>query len=197
MLAAADSTRPPEVTLPECEAEIARLRELAYADELTGLGNRRGFERQLEKCLAYADRYGGPVSLAVADLDGFKEVNDNHGHPIGDDVLRTIGALFRSALRGADYATRIGGDEFALILPNTSGDEAAEASERLRSRIESLLLPRSCRITASFGVAVAGRCERARQLYERADAALYAAKRRGKNRVEVAGSGHACTAEGM
>ncbi len=164
-----------------CESEIEYLRKLAYEDELTGLANRRSFNQQIRKSLAFSSRYGGPVSLVALDLDQFKRLNDECGHPIGDKVLRRVAAALQSAIRAADHAVRLGGDEFAVILPNTSLEDAIDVAERVRVQVESLLVPGGHRVTTSVGVATAVGAEDPQGLYIRADQALYRAKALGGN----------------
>jgi diguanylate cyclase (GGDEF)-like protein len=129
----------------------------------------------------------------MTDLDNFKAVNDEHGHPVGDTVLRRFARLLEGSVRDVDVAARWGGEEFLLILPGTDAEGAARLAERIRARLEetTLLTPEGVLIvaTASFGVASAGEdgAASAERLVAAADAALYAAKRAGKNRVEQAG----------
>jgi diguanylate cyclase (GGDEF)-like protein len=178
-------TRDEDYHLPlEYAEELERLRKLAFEDALTGLGNRRAFDQRLAQTVAFANRYGGPAALILADLDKFKRVNDEFGHPVGDELLRRVGRLFRRAVRGADHASRIGGDEFAIILPNTDLDHAVTAAVRLREEIESLLVPGVGSITASFGVAAENDNVEAAELYSQADQRLLQAKRAGRNHVE-------------
>lgn len=174
------------------ERENARLRDLAHRDELTDLGNRRSFHGQLEYTLELARRYGGVVTVVLADLDGMKRLNDTHGHPAGDAALRRVADVFRASIRAADWAARLGGDEFAVVMPRATATAAAAVAERIRGRIESLLLPGGYRLSASFGIASLETAPRgvgfaAEELFSRADAALYEAKRAGKNRIVIDG----------
>jgi diguanylate cyclase (GGDEF)-like protein len=171
--------------------ENARLHRIverqALNDVLTGLANRRACEEALSAEIARADRMGTPFALVVADLDDFKLVNDNHGHPAGDVVLREFAAVLLESVRESDLAGRFGGEEFVLLLSGTSAEGAAELAERVRIRLSqrTILAPSGApiRITASFGVAGFPEQPGVDELVAAADAALYAAKRGGKNRV--------------
>jgi diguanylate cyclase (GGDEF)-like protein len=172
--------------------ENARLHEIvkrqALLDSLTGMPNRRQCETALATELSRAKRFGGPLAFVLADLDEFKTVNDRHGHVAGDRVLREFSDILRELVREADVAARWGGEEFALVLPNTDAQGAAVLVERIRSTLEHRTIGidgHSIGITASFGVAVYPDEESAEELIEAADKALYVAKRAGKNRVET------------
>lgn len=159
----------------------------ARTDELTGLPNRRGLER------AMAMLESGRAAMLIADLDHFKRVNDRYGHVAGDAALRHLAGLLRRALRTQDMAVRIGGEEFALWLPDADLAVATDVAERVRAMIESTPLQWSGQeitLTCSLGVASApGSTTVIENLYSMADAALYRAKERGRNRVEVAPGG--------
>jgi diguanylate cyclase (GGDEF)-like protein len=174
----------------ELTLENDRLRDLVHRDELTGLGNRRSFRNQLGSALAYAARYGGSVAVLVIDLDGMKALNDEAGHPEGDQALQRIADILARSLRQADQAARLGGDEFALVMPGTTAAAAVHVAERVRERIETLILRGGHQLTASIGIAAhqsaGGEAPTARELFARADAAMYEAKRRGKNCVCIA-----------
>ncbi len=180
--------------LAELEVENARLRELSHHDELTGLANRRGFEAHLEKGIEALARYGSVVTVLAVDLDGLKRVNDTHGHPAGDEVLRAVARVLTSSLRISDTAARFGGDEFGIILPQTSEARAVQVAQRLASSIGELALPQGSRVTASIGVAgvvpTSDRAQTRTSVVARADRALYRAKRQGGNRVAVDGMLH-------
>jgi diguanylate cyclase (GGDEF)-like protein len=169
------------------EAENARLREVSHHDELTGLKNRRGFLHDLERSIDALARYGGRGAVLLIDLDGMKRLNDTCGHPVGDEALRTVACVLRANLRGADVPARFGGDEFGVVLPNTTVEGASKVAERLRIAIGNLALPRGLKLTASIGVAEvvlgADREQTVRSVIERADALLYAAKRAGGDGV--------------
>jgi diguanylate cyclase (GGDEF)-like protein len=158
--------------------QLAQLRILADQDSLTGLGNRRAFMRVLEHEFERARRYGHPLTLVLGDVDSFKEINDTHGHPGGDRALCAVGAALRAGLRESDGAFRVGGDEFALVLPETAGPEAAEVAGRLERHYRSAA-PREFRdlqMSVGFATMRAGATD-AEALIQQADAALYAAKR--------------------
>jgi diguanylate cyclase (GGDEF)-like protein len=174
--------------------ENARLHELvkrqALLDSLTGMPNRRQCETALATELSRAKRFGGPLAFVLADVDEFKTVNDRHGHLAGDRVLREVSDILRELVREADLAARWGGEEFALVLPNTDADGAAVLVERIRSTLEHRTISidgHGITVTASFGVAVYPDEQSAVQLIAAADEALYAAKRGGQNRVATAG----------
>lgn len=171
--------------------ENARLHRLAerhaLLDSLTGLSNRRHADQTLRDELVRAERLGGPVGLILADVDDFKAVNDRHGHPTGDVVLRDVAATMRETIREIDTAARWGGEEFAVVLPGTDLEGAAQVAERIRVALgEREILSvdgEPLRVTASFGAAASTPTTTAEQLVEAADEALYRAKRAGKNRV--------------
>jgi diguanylate cyclase (GGDEF)-like protein len=170
-------------------ALVAALRDQATKDALTGLANRRHFHSVLERAFdAASDR--GRLALIVLDVDHFKHINDRFGHPVGDKVLTAVGATLRKELRKNDLPGRIGGEEFAVLLPQTDPKEAVEVAERLRRALEALALDdrgTAIPVTASFGVAMADDADAAPDaLYSRADASLYEAKRSGRNRVLLA-----------
>jgi diguanylate cyclase (GGDEF)-like protein len=162
----------------------------ALVDGLTGLANRRQCEETLASELARLERFGGPLALVVADLDWFKDVNDRHGHPSGDAVLREFATVLRESVRDVDLAGRWGGEEFLLILPGTDLAGGAQVAERIRAaqagRIVLSADGSPIPVTASFGVAATPPASTAAELFSAADAALYEAKRNGKNRVERA-----------
>ncbi|HEX5301052.1 MAG TPA: GGDEF domain-containing protein [Streptosporangiaceae bacterium] len=173
---------------------LANLRNLAVAeiraatDGLTGLSSKRAVTDALKRTFAQAATTQAPLSLLLLDLDHFKQVNDQRGHQVGDQVLANVGATLRNVLRARDFAGRNGGEEFAVLLPDTSITEALEIAERIRVAVAEISLPGSdVSVTASVGVAVfpdhASTPDRLERL---ADAALYLAKRQGRNRVELA-----------
>jgi diguanylate cyclase (GGDEF)-like protein len=167
-------------------ALVAALRDQATRDVLTGLGNRRHFHTQMERALETADDRTR-VALIALDVDHFKHINDRWGHPAGDRVLAAVGGAMRQALRKHDLPGRIGGEEFAVLLTDTTVEQAIEIAERLRNALAALQLQEQdtlVPVTASFGVAMGAEGdEGADALYARADAALYEAKRTGRNRV--------------
>lgn len=180
------------VAVPSLEAS-RRLRaesERAFTDTLTGLANRRAFDERLAHVLNTIDRYGGSVSLILADVDHFKRVNDGYGHDAGDEVLKAIGQTVGHSVRAIDLAARIGGEEIAILLPKTGLEGARELAERLRREVANRAVPvrdYELRVTASFGVACYPETTRdQRSLYTSADAALYEAKAAGRNQVKCA-----------
>lgn len=170
--------------------ELARrntlLTRLAATDPLTGVKNRRRFAEDLEWHARLLPRQSHPLSLLMLDVDRFKTYNDTHGHLAGDEVLRGLAELLRFEVRESDAVARYGGEEFAILLPATDLDGATELAERIRAAVEARDWPLTP-VTASLGVAAAPPgliCEPA-DLIARADAALYQAKRSGRNRVAV------------
>jgi len=167
---------------------IRLLEEKALIDPLTGLGNRAMFDERLGAEVGLRIRSGSPLSCIALDVDHFKGVNDKHGHPFGDQVLSKIGEVLTEMCRVEDVACRHGGEEFVVLLPQTSADNAALLAERMRVAIERISLPRQGKtvtVTCSFGVAeAAGVYDR--MMLERADQALYQSKKEGRNRVSIA-----------
>ena len=170
---------------------LGQLRQLATTDQLTGLLNRREFDRLLAEEVERALRFEHPFVLVLLDLDHFKDINDQHGHPAGDAVLRTVAARITGTVRTIDRVARIGGEEFAVLLMETSLEEAAAAAQRLVEVVrgepisvgDGVRLP----VTISVGGAVAPtHAKESAALIQAADNALYAAKRAGRNRVALA-----------
>jgi diguanylate cyclase (GGDEF)-like protein len=160
----------------------------ALVDGLTGLANRRAASDALHGETARAERLETPLSVVLADLDEFKEVNDAHGHAVGDEVLRVVAEVLRETLRESDVAGRWGGEEFLLLLPGADEEGAAQLAERVRVALAARSIPSvpGLHVTASFGVAEYAGETTPEQLLEAADGALYRAKRAGKDRVERA-----------
>ena len=176
-------------------ARIAELLEAARTDPLTGALNRRGFIEWFQVEIDRATRSAEPVSLVIGDLDGFKQVNDRLGHMGGDMALERVSGLLHRWKRSSDLLARIGGEEFALILPGANREQALRAAERLRERVGDGFEGRPVRVTMSLGVAAfpddGGTLE---QVLHAADLAMYAAKRSGKDccvgyRPELAAAG--------
>jgi diguanylate cyclase (GGDEF)-like protein len=173
---------------------LANLRNLAVAeiraatDGLTGLPNKRAVTDALKRMFALAATTGSPLALLLLDLDHFKQVNDERGHAVGDQVLANVGAVLRSVLRVQDFAGRNGGEEFAVLLPDTEMAAATEIAERIRAAIAEISPPGAgVSVTASIGVGSFPHHGSTLERLERlADAALYLAKRNGRNRVELA-----------
>jgi diguanylate cyclase (GGDEF)-like protein len=161
---------------------MERVQQLAETDPLTGVYNRRTFERQLERHLSHAERAGEPLSLALFDLDHFKDFNDRFGHQVGDDIVRDAAQALDKASRDFDIVARYGGEEFAVILPGLRSTEAVTAIERLRAAIATVEAPRP--LTASAGVATFPVHARdGITLLGAADEALYESKAKGRNRT--------------
>ncbi|MDB5520344.1 MAG: diguanylate cyclase [Tardiphaga sp.] len=170
----------------ELRGAYKRIEELAELDELTGSFNRRCIMRMLEDEIARAHRNNTPCSVALIDLDWFKRINDAHGHPTGDEVLRTFAITTFANIRTIDRFGRYGGEEFLLLLPGTSNEAAAHSLDRLRAIIAELdwsALSAGMTVTISAGVATLVPDETPDALLARADCALYAAKERGRNRI--------------
>lgn len=164
-----------------------QMRELVDTDALTGAASRRNFVKQLETELQRAHRYGPSLCLLMLDIDHFKHINDSLGHPVGDEVLREFAALCKGVLRSHDLLGRLGGEEFAVMLPHTDLEGACCVAEKLRLAIAGAAIPTAkgeVSITVSIGVAISQPNEEgASRLTVRADNALYAAKQSGRNKV--------------
>ena len=171
------------------KAQEAQLRQLSVTDPLTGVENRRGFMVQLERLHARQRRHGHPLSVLMFDLDWFKQVNDRHGHAVGDEVLIQVCQQVGQRLRRSDHLGRLGGEEFAVLLPDTHLEGARAAAEVLCQGVAMQPVMTSVgpvAVTVSVGVAEVDLNDRAEDALARADAALYRAKSLGRNRVEVA-----------
>ncbi len=166
---------------------------MAMTDRLTGVYNRHHLDQAVLEEINRSERYGGPVSLIIADLDHFKRVNDTYGHDIGDDVLVDMAHQLQGSIRQSDTLARWGGEEFVILLPGSMLSGAHVLAEHLREILESYVHPRAGRVTASFGVAERQSGESYDSWFKRADKALYKAKSQGRNRVEVNAEGHTQT----
>jgi diguanylate cyclase (GGDEF)-like protein len=165
---------------------LKQLRELARTDPLTGLANRREFESCFELELARARRSGAPFTLALGDIDFFKRLNDAHGHHAGDEALRATGQAITESTRSTDVCARIGGEEFAILLPDTTAALALPVIERVRRRMADVKTPASAPLRMSFGlVEFPAQGSTMRELMHTGDAALYEAKEVGRDRVVV------------
>jgi diguanylate cyclase (GGDEF)-like protein len=158
-------------------------RRLADLDALTGLHNRRYFHETLQRECARAQRYGRRLALMVLDVDDFKSTNEQFGHLAGDTVLADAGARVRSVLRASDIACRVGGDEFAIILPEAGVGDAEQLYRRIHAAVSEEPIGRVERLTFSAGIAALAATDDAKSFFERADNALYRAKNAGKARV--------------
>lgn len=178
--------------LAELRGELEAVRAEAVMDGLTGLANRRHFDRSLEEAVTKAAETGTAVCLAMLDVDHFKRFNDTYGHATGDEVLRLVAGVLRQAMTGHGLAARYGGEEFALVLPAMAKPEATALADSIRATVASrAVVRRNTRerlttVTLSAGVADWRPGEAADTLVERADGALYAAKGAGRNRVMAA-----------
>ncbi|MBF0154248.1 MAG: GGDEF domain-containing protein [Magnetococcales bacterium] len=194
--------------LVRVSGELAQTKVESLTDRLTGIPNRRALDQYLEREVARSVRHGLPLSLLMFDLDHFKMVNDNHGHPVGDKVLATVAGRTMKQLRQSDYLARFGGEEFTVILPETDLAAAVNTAQKIRQEVASLRFKignQHLQVTASFGVCTLAMCmaepgmddrdnkseqgEQVPQLAERlvncADLGLYRAKKGGRNRVET------------
>ena len=171
----------------ELESTSAQLKEFSFKDEVTGLYNRRFFSIRLEEEVSRYRRFNHPVSVVLLDLDGFKAVNDDLGHGAGDETLRAMAEILLKQSRGINVICRYGGDEFAVLLVETSKGGARLYADRIRYVLSTWTFAHGRRVTASFGIASLPEdvAPAAEELIRAADEALYAAKRAGKNRVSV------------
>lgn len=173
-------------------ASVKQTIELAVTDPLTGLNNRRYLDNHLKVLFNRSMARGRPLSVLITDIDRFKQVNDTHGHDAGDEVLKEFANRIRSTVRGADLACRYGGEEFVVVMPDTSPEVAAAVAERLRASVESIpfglkTAGQELKVTASFGISSRlSSVITPDQLMKQADLALYEAKNTGRNRVVAA-----------
>lgn len=166
-------------------SQFAQMQQMAHSDPLTGVANRRHMQSLLEQELSRAERYHQPFSLLLLDLDRFKQVNDVHGHAIGDQVLREVALLLDNTMRESDALSRWGGEEFLVLAPATDLSQAVHLAQRLNLVIAGSRIAGDLHITISVGVACYELGDTLLQMLERADIALYRAKSCGRNRVEV------------
>jgi diguanylate cyclase len=170
-------------------SHLAEAQEISMRDPLTSLSNRRRFDDSLARELADARQQGTTLSLVLADIDNFKKVNDLFGHTIGDEILKMFARVLQDNVCARDTVSRYGGEEFAVILPETEVENARRITERMRTQLEGMQLAVNDsgqeigRITASFGIAELSLGDNAETLVQRADAKLYQAKCAGRNRV--------------
>ncbi len=164
----------------------AQLAELSVRDSLTGLHNRRHMDETIDRMFRYAMRSRDPLSIAIVDLDDFKRINDRYTHLVGDQVLRQAAAVLATSIRSSDELVRMGGEEFALLMPGTAAEEAVTVCDRMRRSLaghdwDSVIA--GIAVTASFGIATTGKVREVSELVRSADEQLLKAKRAGKNRV--------------
>ena len=169
----------------ELSAANQRLARRAETDGLTGIANHRTLVEHLMRALAVTERGGGSVAVMLFDVDHFKLVNDTHGHLVGDAVLTAVGQILTESVRDGDLVGRYGGEEFLVIMPNSTLEAAAAAADRARQRVAAHEFPSGVRVTISAGVAEANSGPHT-ELIDRADVRLYAAKRAGRNQVVAA-----------
>jgi diguanylate cyclase (GGDEF)-like protein len=172
------------------DSEMHRLAYAATVDSLTGLFNRPYVDARLHQEVERAKRAASSLTVLMADIDDFKTINDTYGHQIGDAVLKTVGAIFRSSVRVFDVCARYGGDEFAIVMPSADQASASASAERIRQRVSEASLRDEAvasvpRLTVSIGAAVIQRGDTPAELIRRADQCLYQAKAEGKNRVRM------------
>jgi diguanylate cyclase (GGDEF)-like protein len=170
------------------QKDEARLRELATTDSLTGLANRHAFLGEADRAHSLARRLRQPISFMMVDIDHFKKLNDRYGHAVGDTALRDFAQTAQSSLRAHDMLGRLGGEEFAVLMPATTLEDALEVAERLRMAVAAAQLDADGEpytMTVSIGVCRLAADEAVSAALQRADKALYAAKRHGRNRVEA------------
>ncbi|WP_315832505.1 GGDEF domain-containing protein [Bradyrhizobium prioriisuperbiae] len=171
------------------QQSLEAIRAETLTDPLTGLGNRKYFDRTIEDSVQHALQHSEPLSLLMFDIDHFKSFNDNYGHLTGDQVLRLVAMSLRASIKGQDVTARYGGEEFAVVLPNTALRQALTVADHIRRAVMSKELKKKStgeilgRVTISVGVSMLQNGDNTDSLIERADACLYAAKRNGRNRV--------------
>ncbi|BBO74338.1 GGDEF domain-containing protein [Desulfosarcina widdelii] len=169
--------------------KVARYKNEATKDPLTKLDNRRSFDKKMKAALDEANREKSSLCLVIADIDYFKKINDTHGHLVGDNVLRMVASTMKESINGNDTLARIGGEEFAILLPRTPLDGAVKLADDIRASFEKLDLKKKSTgeslgtITMSFGVTTYKHSEDADEFIHRADQALYQSKESGRNRV--------------
>jgi diguanylate cyclase (GGDEF)-like protein len=190
-----DDVQPLESVADICAAAIQnahnfdRMKQLAYVDGLTGIHNRRFFEMRIVEELERASRFQGRMSVIMVDIDHFKKMNDEFGHLLGDEMLRSVSTILKQQLRKMDMVCRYGGDEFAIVVPETAGESAVRVAEKLRRQVETHFFPGVPRpVTISCGVADYPAHGVTRdEVVAAADSALYQAKQAGRNQVASAG----------
>jgi diguanylate cyclase len=171
--------------------KLATAKAIGLRDSLTSLGNRRAFDRHLAKEIVEARAQGTEMCLVMGDLDHFKKINDNYGHPFGDRVLKHFADLLLKHIRSTDIAARLGGEEFAMILPQTTLQNATRLTDQIRARLEAQQWKNAqsgelfSKITASFGIVRLAERDDSETLVKRADTMLYEAKRSGRNCIII------------
>jgi len=175
--------------IDQLKSKMALYRTESLKDPLTQIDNRRGFDKALAENITHAQAHGTSLCLIIADIDFFKKVNDTYGHLVGDNVIRMVAATLKESIKGKDLAARIGGEEFAILLPDTPFDGAMKLANDIRLAFERLDLKKKTtgeslgKITLSFGVAAYREAEVTEDFINRADKALYQSKNTGRNKV--------------
>jgi len=175
--------------------QSSRLKDMALTDALTGAFNRRYFESLAEQALEVWQRYKRPASLLVLDIDHFKRINDSYGHAAGDKALKGLVTLISQRIRGVDTLCRYGGEEFVVLLAETSVTQAARVAQEIRVKVQEATLAPGPRLTVSIGVADLTRVGSVLEWFQSADVALYKAKQAGRNRVETDEAGSQAVAD--
>ena len=162
-----------------------QLRRMAFRDGLTGVFNYRAFNDMLDAEWERAERYAGTFSVIMLDVDWFKKINDNFGHQVGDEVLEAVAGILKQSCRRSDLVFRYGGEEVAILMPNTGLDKAGMMAERIRQRVCGIVFDGDLNVSVSLGVSQYSQGLDAREIVRNADKSLYKAKKNGRNRVEV------------
>ena len=184
-----DRLRLSKSEISDLQQSLEAIRAESLTDPLTGLGNRKYFDRSIDVAVENALASGEPLSLLMFDIDHFKSFNDSYGHLTGDQVLRLVGMSLKQTIKGQDITARYGGEEFAVVLPNTALRQALTVADHIRRAVMAKELKKKStgeilgRVTISVGVSMLKPGDDTDSLIERADACLYAAKRNGRNRV--------------
>ena len=175
--------------IEQLKIKMAHYRDEAFKDPLTRIDNRRSFENKLEEAINESRSADTPLCLIIADIDYFKRINDAHGHLVGDNVLRVVASTIKESIKGKDLVARIGGEEFAILLPDTPFNGAMKLANNIRLAFERMDFKKKNngeilgKITLSFGVAIFTHAENGKTFVGRADEALYHSKKSGRNRV--------------
>jgi diguanylate cyclase len=184
-----DRLRLSKSEISDLQQSLEAIRAESLTDPLTGLGNRKYFDRSIDVAVENALASGEPLSLLMFDIDHFKSFNDSYGHLTGDQVLRLVGMSLKQTIKGQDITARYGGEEFAVVLPNTALRQALTVADHIRRAVMAKELKKKStgeilgRVTISVGVSMLKPDDDTDSLIERADACLYAAKRNGRNRA--------------
>ena len=189
MIYARQEVQKAEARVQALESQLVQMSELVREDQLTGSLNRRGLDDALTREIANANRRGTPLCIALLDLDDFKRLNDTHGHSAGDEVLKHLVKVVKDTLRRLDVIARFGGEEFLIVLPETTPEEAMFTITRVQRELTKRIFMHNREkllITFSAGIALMGHGEGQGDMIKRADTALYSAKHAGKNRIVMA-----------